>query len=380
MDAAPSRPRAPAVADVPIGLHHRFVRTAGALRSDDDPEALLTAVTAGLLDLDLDERGDRVSLNLAAGRTVEVVAVLPSTRPRTSSVTALEAIESATVVVREDADVRVVAVPVVRDGACRGALVVRRPHGRPPVSIPALELAAALLAGAAGTARWLEGQRVLDGARADFVARVSHELRTPLTIISGFATTLGLQGEELHEDERHAMLDRIVTASVRLEHLVEELLTLASVELGHRAAEPVDCVVRDVIDLVVRDQGGSDRVEVDCPPGLRVVTDPVLARLVLGPVVENALDHGTRVQVRAVRSGAEVRVTVQDDGPGVPRELGDRIFDRFVRGDDRRPGLGLGLPTAMQIGEVVGARLSLEEVAVGTRMRIDLPDLTVAAG
>lgn len=377
MDApAPDGRGAVATEDV-ADLHARFLRTARSLRSDGEPHALLAAVVDGLLDLDLGADGDRVSLDLASGAAIEVAATLPPGGPSTPSDAARRAVQEAELVHLEDVDGRVIAAPLVVDGACRGALVVRRPAGR-PVPDAAVELAAVLLAGATSPVRWLEGQRQLDVARADFVARVSHELRTPLTIISGFASALGAQGEDLSEDERHAMLDRIVTAAVRLEHLVEELLTLASVELGHREAEPVVCVVRDVLDLVVRDQGGAGRTEVDCPADLRVVTDPVVARLVIGPVVENALEHGANVRLEADRTAGGVLVVVHDDGPGIPPELGDRIFDRFVRGHDRRPGLGLGLATAAQIGRAIGARLSLEESVAGARVRIDLPDLTAA--
>lgn len=355
-------------------LHDRFVATAHALRSDLELDAALAHVVDGLLDLDTAD-GDRASLHLATGSGIEVVAVLPGTRPRTTSATARRAVEFGAMISGDDADGSVVAAPLVVAGTGRGALVVHRPAGRPRPDPAAVELAAVLLAGATPTAGWLDAQRELEVARADFVARVSHELRTPLTIISGFATTLGAQGEGLTEDERATMLDRIVTAAVRLEHLVEELLTLASVELGHRTPEPVVCVVRDVLDLVVCDQGGDGCTEVDCSPELRVVTDPALARLVLGPVVENALHHGDHVVVRAVRVADGVRITVHDDGPGIPLELGDRIFDRFVRGDDRRPGLGLGLATARQMGRFIGAELTLDEVPVGAQLRVDLPDV-----
>jgi signal transduction histidine kinase len=372
---APDPGRRGAVAtDDAADLHARFLRTARSLRSDGDPQEVLAAVVGGLLDLDLGEAGDRVSLNLTSGAAIDVVATLPPVGLRTSSETARRAVREAQLVHLEDGDARVVAAPLIVEGTCRGALVVRRARGC-PVPDAAVELAAVLLAGATSTVQWLEGQRQLDVARADFVARVSHELRTPLAIISGFASTLGTQGEDLSEDERHAMLDRIVTAAVRLEHLIEELLTLASVELGHRGPEPVECAVRDVLDLVVRDQGGAGRTRVDCPPDLRVVTDPAMARLVIGPVVENALEHGEHVELEATRTARGVEVVVHDDGPGIAEDLGDRIFDRFVRGDDPRPGLGLGLATAAQIGAAIGARLSVEDSVAGARLRIDLPDL-----
>jgi signal transduction histidine kinase len=358
------RPVAPA--------HARFVATARRLRPEAGPDELLRTVAGGMFDLD---DADQVSLHLAAGDGTQVVAVVPPSRPRTTSPAVRRAVEREQVVREDEAGARVVAVPLVLEGRTCGALAVRRPRGRPLPADDEAELATVLLASAVSTVRWLDGQRELDRARANFVARVSHELRTPLTIISGFATTLGALDDTLSEADRHRMLDRIVTASVRLEHLVEEVLTLASVELGHTQPAPVRCSVRDVVDLVVNDKNGGGRCQVACADDLRISTDPVVARLVIGPVVENALQHGERVEVAAHPHDGGVRIVVRDDGPGIPAELGDAVFERFVRGDDRAPGFGLGLSTAREVGALIGARLSLAEVPSGTAVVIDLPDL-----
>jgi signal transduction histidine kinase len=223
--------------------------------------------------------------------------------------------------------------------------------------------------------RRAQEQRELESLRSDFISRVSHELRTPLTIISGFAGTLAAHDETLQPRQRHEMLDRIITASVRLEHLVDDVLSLASVEAGTREPNPVSVPVRDVIDLVVHDQGGNGRVRVSCPPDLRVFTDPSLARQSLGPVVQNALQHGERVDVAAIGGPAGVRITICDDGPGIPEELGDRVFERFVRGDDRSPGMGLGLAVARSAGTAIGAELRWEPSNDGACFALVLPDL-----
>lgn len=219
----------------------------------------------------------------------------------------------------------------------------------------------------------LESVRELDRLRSDFIARVSHELRTPLTIISGFAGTLGAHEETLTTEQRHAMLDRVVTASIRLEHLIEEVLSLASVDAGLAEPRPKLVPVRDVVDLSVHDRGGTDRVEVRGNQSLKVHTDPDVARVVLGALVENALQQGEHVTVVIEGTGRDVRVAVEDDGPGVPPELGSRVFERFVRGDDRSPGMGLGLAIARRMAESIGARLWFEDVDVGARFVVELP-------
>jgi signal transduction histidine kinase len=222
--------------------------------------------------------------------------------------------------------------------------------------------------------------RELERLRSDFISRISHELRTPMTIISGFAGTIAAHDETLAPPQRHEMLDRIITATVRLEHLVDDVLSLASVEAGTREPDPVVVPVVDVIDLVVHDQGGGGRVEVVCAATLRLCTDPSLARQTLGPVIQNALQHGERVRIEGHADGSGARIVVEDDGPGVPDELGDRVFDRFVRGHDRAPGLGLGLAMARSAGAAIGAVLSREPSTAGARFSLYLPDLTCARG
>lgn len=219
----------------------------------------------------------------------------------------------------------------------------------------------------------LESVRELDRLRSDFIARISHELRTPLTIISGFAGTLGAHEETLTTEQRHAMLDRVVTASIRLEHLIEEVLSLASVDAGLAEPRPKLVPVRDVVDLAVHDRGGTDRVEVRGNQSLKVHTDPDVARVVLGALVENALQQGEHVTVVIEGTGRDVRIAVEDDGPGVPPELGSRVFERFVRGDDRSPGMGLGLAIARRMAESIGALLWFEDVDVGARFVAELP-------
>jgi signal transduction histidine kinase len=218
--------------------------------------------------------------------------------------------------------------------------------------------------------------RELERLRSDFISRISHELRTPLTIISGFAGTLAAHDETLQPRQRHEMLDRIITATLRLEHLVDDILSLTSVEAGTREPDPVVVPVLDVIDLVVHDQGGKGRVEVECPPSLRLCTDPSLARQALGPIVQNALQHGERVHIDGQGTATGARIVVTDDGPGVPAELGDRVFDRFVRGDDRTPGMGLGLAMARSAGASIGAVITREKTSAGARFALHLPDLT----
>ncbi len=270
-----------------------------------------------------------------------------------------------------------VGVPMYREGRIMAVLVGETAPQRvlEEVAEVALEAMATLLTPLLLVHGDLESARELDRLRSDFISRISHELRTPLTIITGFAGTLGAHEDTLTAEQRHAMLDRIVTASVRLEHLVEEVLALASVDAGLADPKPRLLPVRDVVDLAVHDRGGADRVEVRDPSSLRLLTDPEIARVVLGSLVENALQHGGRVTVTVEAVGDGARVLVEDDGPGVPPELGTRVFERFVRGDDRSPGMGLGLAIARRMVALIGGHVWHEEVPVGARFVAQLPTM-----
>ena len=270
------------------------------------------------------------------------------------------------------------AVPVREDGVIVAVLVGESsaPGGETQQDAQVVEAVATLVMPLLLVRRQLEDVRELDRLRSDFIARISHELRTPLTIITGFAGTLGAHEETLTTEQRHSMLDRIVTASIRLEHLIEEVLSLASVDAGLAEPQPKLVPVRDLVDLAVHDRGGTERVEVRGNERVKVHTDPDVARVVLGALVENALQQGEHVTVLIDGTGPEVRVAVEDDGPGVPPELGSRVFERFVRGDDRSPGMGLGLAIARRMAESIGARLWFENVDVGARFVAELPAMT----
>jgi signal transduction histidine kinase len=373
-------------AALPPDLHARLLEASRGLPSDDDLQGLLghllrtVGAGAGICRLLLTLPGEG-GLEVRAAFPGPVVSLDDHARIAelvNEVVTSLRTVRiGATTGGGQRTPSAMVAVPLVSDGDAVGVLVGlgcgEAPLGEPDEVV--LEAMTVLLMPRLLAERQLQLARELDRLRSDFISRISHELRTPLTIINGFAGTLGAHEEALTAEQRHGMLDRIVTASLRLEHLVEEVLSLASVEAGLAEPRPVTVPVRDVVDLTVHNAQGTDRVTVRGPESLKVRTDPDVARNVLGPVVENALQHGEKVLVEFEAVGDAVRIAVTDDGPGVPAELASLVFERFVRGDDRSPGMGLGLAIARRMGETIGARLWAEEASVGARFVVELPSL-----
>ncbi len=191
-----------------------------------------------------------------------------------------------------------------------------------------------------------------------FVADASHELRTPLTSIRGFAE-LHRQGGSTGPDDTRRMMARIESEAARMGTLVEDLLQLARLD-QHR---PVAALPVDLGELAADAVHDGRAVQPDRPLTLHLedsLTDvPVVLgdegrlRQVLANLVTNALTHtpaGTPVSVRVSEDPAEpdvVVVTVRDEGPGLPPEDADRVFERFYRADASRTrvvgGSGLGL-------------------------------------
>jgi signal transduction histidine kinase len=212
----------------------------------------------------------------------------------------------------------------------------------------------------------------------EFVADASHELRTPLTSI---LTNLELLEVGLAGEDREIAASAL-RSSHRMRRLVGDLLLLARADAGRQARrEPVDvgAVVREAAGEVAPTAVDHElTVDVD---GRGLMVDGVpddLHRLSLN-LIGNAVAHtpsGTNVRASVKRDGSSIVLTVEDDGPGIPPDLGERIFERFVRGagDTGDGGSGLGLAIVRAVAEGHGGSVALESPAGGgARFVVRLP-------
>lgn len=225
-----------------------------------------------------------------------------------------------------------------------------------------------------------------------FVADASHELRTPLASVQGYAQ---LARRDIDEASRTQALERISSEGARMASLVEEMLTLARLD-GDRALKRDNV---DVIPLILDALSDAHVVAPDHAWELGEATDvPVLGdeaalRQILTNLLANARVHtpaGTRVTVSLTRAtqGAEsdkgapassmVTLRVADDGPGIPAEIRDRVFDRFVRGDssrtrDGRGSSGLGMSIVESLARAMGGSVRLVDSERGTVIDVTLP-------
>lgn len=192
-------------------------------------------------------------------------------------------------------------------------------------------------------------------AQRRFVADVAHELRTPTAALLASAESLA-HGET--RDEASAL---VIPQLRRLAGLTEDLLEISRMDAGRAVVVPSRV---DLVDLVreVLSEAGRDDVTLDAPAWLPVELDPARTRVVVRNLVANALQHGTPpVTVAVSVAGEWVEVSVTDAGPGVPDDLRERVFDRFVRGDAARhgPSTGLGLAIAHENARLLGGTLEL---------------------
>jgi signal transduction histidine kinase len=249
-------------------------------------------------------------------------------------------------------------VPLVCLGDVIGALEVdaATPDAFDDVDRTVLEGLATQMAGAIESARRYEEMLELERLKNDFIGRISHELRTPLTIMTGFVSTLLTHDAEFGPADRKAMLERTRAAIDRLSDLIDELLTAASFEAGMAEAVIVDTDVAPILEQIRAEAVDPERVRVNCPPDLREQADPKLLKQALHLLVDNAMKYGGN----AVLTATPGEISVRDHGPGVPEELHERVFDRFVRGSTSKPGMGLGLPLVRSLCTAMDASVALE--------------------
>jgi signal transduction histidine kinase len=209
-----------------------------------------------------------------------------------------------------------------------------------------------------------------------FVADASHELRTPVAVVK---TELegALRSGDYGPDVREALVAAVEECD-NLAQLAEDLLVVARAGEGGLPVRPERIELRELLESM-RDRF-SDRaaergraIAVDAQDGLAVTADPLRLRQALANLVDNALRHGAGTV--ALRSRAEdgwVELEISDQGPGFDRELAERAFERFARGDRARTrgGAGLGLAIVRAIAEAHGGRA---EIAGGATVRISLP-------
>ena len=220
----------------------------------------------------------------------------------------------------------------------------------------------------------------LDHARREFIANASHELRTPLFSLGGFIELLA--DEEIDPDTRREFLETMGEQVDRLAKLATDLLDLSRMDAGRLRVEAEPIALGEIARGLVE----------EFEPLARARNHPVVASIEGSPnavadeqrtlqigriLLENALLHtpeGTPVRALARADNGRVELAVVDEGPGIPAEHADQIFERFYRVEGTRAsGSGLGLAIARELAELMGGEIELASRPGETRFALVLP-------
>lgn len=209
-------------------------------------------------------------------------------------------------------------------------------------------------------------------ARNRFFARASHELRTPLNAILGFGQLLAEDSAGNLSVSSERYLERIRSGGERLLRLTNDLLELSRWEMGTQTLNVEHFAAQPFLDEVLADfrpQAEAQEVEFSwgAAANLEIPADRLRLGQVLVNLVANALKYsprGGKVSVEARPEGEEILIAVRDNGPGIPTEVQEQIFEEFFQiqgaGRSKTVGTGLGLPIARRLVEAHQGRLTLE--------------------
>ncbi len=213
---------------------------------------------------------------------------------------------------------------------------------------------------AAQSAAQSETQRL----RTALLSSLSHDLRTPLTAIRGAAETLRSAWAQLSPETRSDLLSSIEHDTARMHRFLANITDMTRIESGEITPHLIATELGEVVEAAVARQENGLLILVNIPPGIPpVIADPVLLEQVLVNLLDNAVKYspanGT-VAVAARREGAEIAISVSDEGIGIAPEDLPHVFDSFYRagrGDRVAPGTGLGLAIARGFTVAMGGRI-----------------------
>ena len=235
--------------------------------------------------------------------------------------------------------------------------------------------------------RWLkesyEKLRELESLRDSLVHMVIHDMNSPITVILGALELLSsTTGSSLDEAKRE-MLEMAFTNTRILEDMVSQLLAVSRLEAGEMHLDKVSCDLAQIIQTVVQPFAltrADFMFKVEAEPGINVLCDQNIVQRIIRNLVGNALKFisvNGEVKIVLSKCEREARVSVIDNGPGIPREFHQRIFEKFGQVESKRNkqfGTGLGLAFCRLAVEAHGGRIGVEsEVGHGSTFWFTLP-------
>jgi signal transduction histidine kinase len=227
----------------------------------------------------------------------------------------------------------------------------------------------------------------LDRMKSSLISTVSHELRTPLAAIKGYATTLLADDVQWDPGSQRDFLNIISIETDHLNSLVSDLLDMSRIEAGSLQVSKRECDLAELVELAALQAGlqPGRQLAVDLPPDLPpLVADPRRIEVVLRNLFENAVKHGHNgtsngpaVSLRAEQQADRFLLRVVDQGPGIPEDQRERVFESFYQADQglnrSQVGAGLGLAICRGFVRAHGGDIWIEPTQTGTSVAFWLP-------
>lgn len=221
-----------------------------------------------------------------------------------------------------------------------------------------------------------------DKMKAAFIQNISHEIRTPLNIINGYAQILSSPSFRLSDDERKEISHTVMNNTHTITTLVNETLELSSME-SESIAERKDKIKlhRLMGDVIHEHQQMTDhQLQMNYISSLaadfELMTSEGLLRRIVDTLIDNAIKYTTQGSITLRTSIADdvLSICVEDTGTGIPEGEEEHIFERFVKLDDFKKGLGLGLPLCRTLCQRLGGNVTLDRnYHPGARFVVTLP-------
>ena len=229
----------------------------------------------------------------------------------------------------------------------------------------------------------LEKADAANQMKTSFIRSMSHEIRTPLNAINGFSQILCDPNFNLSEEEKKDMRQRIKSNTEAITIIINELLELAageSVKIDESALTPVavNKMCKNSLEASekLNDNGLKMEFKTTLDNEFTIKTNEEIVAQILGKIIDNALKFTEKgsVTIEAAQKGQMVEISVTDTGIGIPADKQDTIFDNFVKLDEFKGGVGLGLSISRRLTNLLGGNLLLDSAyTTGCRFVLQLP-------
>lgn len=221
-----------------------------------------------------------------------------------------------------------------------------------------------------------------DKMKSAFIRDMSHEVRTPLNIISGFAQVIADPDTSASVDERREIAKMMLSNTRIITNLIDEMLELSITESSGAVQLEDGVDVNDVLSDLLQENEGLTKPDVrlvydnQLPSGFTMTTNKDMLRRMANSLLDNAIKNTEQgsVTLRSYVDSGQFRLVVEDTGCGIPPEEANHIFERFVKLDNFKEGLGLGLPLCRLLaGRLRGFLIYDQNYGPGARFVLSLP-------